>query len=78
MLAEQLKNGGITLQDFLMVLTSRDRIITDENTKLKISTNFGKDIGALSCHGDELEIWTDAQSPNRILRNVTTEVQMVG
>lgn len=78
-LTEEVKTNNMTLSDLLTILTSEDRIVTDENTKLKISTNFWKDIGALSCQGDQLEITTDARSPNRILRNFSlSQVELKG
>ena len=78
-LTEEVKTNNMTLSDLLTILTSEDRSVTDENTKLKISTNFWKDIGALSCQGDQLEITTDARSPNRILRNFSlSQVELKG
>jgi hypothetical protein len=39
-LARRMQDHTISIADFLMILKSEDQIITDKNTKLKISTTF--------------------------------------
>jgi hypothetical protein len=65
-----LQNGTISLEDFIgKIIGSEASIITDENTKLKVSHNVGRPVTSIHFGKNEWEIWTDDQSPNRILKN---------
>lgn len=77
-LKEQMKGWKISTQDLLTILKSNDKIITDANTKLKIATNFWRDIEFLSYVGDDLQLRTESYSPDKILRNFATEMKMEG
>jgi hypothetical protein len=69
-LQEGLQNGTISLEDFIgRIIGSETPIITDENTKLKISHNVGRPVTNIHFSKNEWEIWTDEKSPNRILKN---------
>jgi hypothetical protein len=79
-LEEGLKSGIISLEDFVtQVIGSQTPIITDENTKLKVSHTVGRPVENITFGEWEWEIWTDDQSPNRILKNPTiSSVQLDG
>ncbi len=79
-LEEGLKNGAISLEDFIsQIIGSHTQIITDENTKLKVSHNIGRPVSDINFGPKEWEIWTDDQSPNRIFKNPTiTSVELNG
>jgi len=69
-LEEGLKSGTISLADFVtQIIGSQTPIITDENTKLKVSHTLGRPIDDIRFGAREWEIWTDDQSPNRILKH---------
>lgn len=79
-LEEGLQNGTVSLEDFIRrIIGSEVPIITDENTKLKVSHNVGRPVASIHFGENEWEIWTDDQSPNRIFKNPTiTSVELNG
>lgn len=79
-LEEGLKNDTISLKDFIsQIIGSHTQIITDDNTKLKVSHNIGRPVSNIHFGDQEWEIWTDDQSPNRIFKNPTiTSVELQG
>jgi hypothetical protein len=65
----QLESGDIWAQDYIALLQSKKPIITDKNTKLKISTNLGRWLQDIHFQGNYIVISTDQNSSDILIWN---------